>query len=272
MTNIYQRYVSKELTHFVGKGVAKKSKKDQYRSLISIINNGWLTHSPLDYPIACEPPLKTQMTISSVGRVSNNEMYNPKMICFCDIPVGDLHNHIKKYGCFGLSFLKSFLIQKGANPVFYIAQNSVVKVFKDTEKIRQVEENTKRMARLQDLYEENSMSDYFDKMMMKTQNLFCQISDFQANKHNTPELSEFLRRLQLIRRFLDMEVFSFIKFFDDTKNDNAPDNFYMEREWRILDNLKFKIEDVYRVILPKSYSKRFRNDIPSFVGQIIFSE
>jgi abortive phage resistance protein AbiGi (putative antitoxin) len=45
-------------------------------------------------------------------------------ICFCDIPVTDLEIHMKKYSRVGLSFLKPFLVSKGANPVLYVANNS----------------------------------------------------------------------------------------------------------------------------------------------------
>jgi ribosomal protein L24E len=48
------------------------------------------------------------------------------MVCFCDIPIGDLGIHIKKYGQFGLAFKKSFLIERGANPVLYVERNSAV--------------------------------------------------------------------------------------------------------------------------------------------------
>ena len=46
-----------------------------------------------------------------------------------DIPVEDLGIHITKYSRFGLSFIKSFLINKGANPVFYVSRGSMVKVW-----------------------------------------------------------------------------------------------------------------------------------------------
>ncbi len=73
-----------------------------------------------------------------------------------------------------------------------------------------------------------------------------------------------------LQRFLGFQVFSFVKFFDDAKSDEDPENFYMEREWRIIGNLNFSSADVRRVVLPESYARRLREDVPSYVGQITF--
>ena len=72
-----QRYVSKELTHFVGKSL--KSDEDRYNLLVKIIRNGWLT-----YPPHIEDTHHT-VKVDLISRISDNEMYNPEIICFCDI-------------------------------------------------------------------------------------------------------------------------------------------------------------------------------------------
>ncbi len=46
----------------------------------------------------------------------------------------------------------------------------------------------------------------------------------------------------------------------------------MEREWRVLDRVPFALSDVCRIILPESYARRFRADIPNYFGQISFVE
>jgi hypothetical protein len=38
-----QRYVSSELTHFVGRG---KPEEDQYAILVQVLQSGWLLHPP----------------------------------------------------------------------------------------------------------------------------------------------------------------------------------------------------------------------------------
>jgi len=46
------------------------------------------------------------------------------MVCFCDIPLSQLMNHINTYGKYGLGMAKEWGIRKGLNPVIYFSKNS----------------------------------------------------------------------------------------------------------------------------------------------------
>ncbi|HUW45110.1 MAG TPA: abortive infection system antitoxin AbiGi family protein [Dehalococcoidia bacterium] len=46
------------------------------------------------------------------------------MVCFCDIPLSQLMNHIEIYGRYGLGMTKEWGISKGLNPVIYFNKNS----------------------------------------------------------------------------------------------------------------------------------------------------
>jgi hypothetical protein len=63
-----------------------------------------------------------------------------------------------------------------------------------------------------------------------------------------------------------------LKFFDDSTSDETPENYYMEREWRVLGDVRFDLNDVYRVILPSTFAERFRDDLPEYAGQVTFVE
>lgn len=46
------------------------------------------------------------------------------MVCFCDIPLSLLINHINTYGRYGLGMTKEWGLRKGLNPVIYFNNNS----------------------------------------------------------------------------------------------------------------------------------------------------
>ena len=116
-----QRYISNELTHFVGSKLRKsknKSKEDkQYELLIRILGEGWLYN----------PKVGVELVIIPSAKISQNKMYLPQMVCFSDIPVEDLTLHVKKYSRFGISFNKDFVVKQGGVPVHYIPAQSHVK-------------------------------------------------------------------------------------------------------------------------------------------------
>jgi len=94
-------YVSRYLTHFVGRG---KSRNEQYELLKRILMGHWLTHPP-----HVEQP-SLGLTIHKDRVFSDNDMFIPDMLCFCDIPEAQLGIHTRKYSQFGIAFDKAYLI------------------------------------------------------------------------------------------------------------------------------------------------------------------
>ncbi|MDO8674379.1 MAG: abortive infection system antitoxin AbiGi family protein [Dehalococcoidia bacterium] len=230
-----QRYISRELTHFVGAKL--KTDEDRYKLLKNILNTG-LLRPPKLYDPALPEGDSVGFLIDHKKRISDNDMYTAAAVCFCDIPVGDLAIHMGKYKGFGVAFLKPFLIEKGANPVLYIAKNS---------------RRTKAF---------DEVVDAFHRFIRS-----ARLADVWGN------LSEQEPRdIMYLRIFLELELFCFLKFFDANAADDHPDNFYMEREWRILREVHFTLDDVYRVIVPSAYAKRFRQDVPDYNGQVTFAD
>jgi len=247
-----QRYISNELTHFLGKEL--RTEEEQYYLFLKILRDGWLTHPPHN------PMVSGGYSYSSWNSLCTNEMFEANVICFCDIPLFEMRIHINKYSPFGLSFRKSFLVEKGANPVLYISKNSIVVDFDyDLE-----DETYKRINYI-------NRCQFFDDKLGDFMELFIHIEEVlkERNENNS---KEYLMKLFKLKLFMHMHLFCFIKFFDDTKTDDDPDNFYMEREWRLIGNLNFELNDVQRVILPETYGHRFRQDIPDFYGQINYAD
>ena len=89
MQLVNQRYISKELTHFVGRG---KPMEEQYQLLLTILRTDQLRGDPSRRP---DSPRVCWTTINA--SFSEREMYHFPGVCFCDIPVADLPLHIGKY-------------------------------------------------------------------------------------------------------------------------------------------------------------------------------
>lgn len=63
-------------------------------------------------------------------------------------------------------------------------------------------------------------------------------------------------------------VFGYIKTFDPALADEHPDNYYMEREWRVIGQVHFRSCDVSRILVPTSFVEQFRLDVPEYEGQV----
>ena len=258
-----QRYVSNELTHFIGKD--RSQEEERYEILIEILTSERLMHPPRD------PNKSHNLQINLEARISENEMFNPQMICFCDIPIDDLEIHMRKYSRFGISFLKDYLIGKGANPVNYVTKNGSVG---------------------SEFAGYTNRGKYFDEMVKKCTNLILSIENMFTPEDSTPFTAEpspsytdsvmdvVIPTGKVLRvsdnptdvsHFLCFQIFGYMKCFEALLPDDEEQNYYMEREWRVLENINFNLEEVNRVILPKSYSKRFHDDMPQYRGQITFS-
>jgi len=259
---VRQRYVSKEVTHFVGSGL--KEEEEQYSVLVhGILKSGWLKYSP-ENPDPVEVLREKAFVYSKGPSASVEDMYTPYVVCFCDIPISDFEIHMSKYSHFGLSFTKTFLIEKGACPVFYVAENS------GTLSLGGMPEEL--AARFKNVYPRDlafrqNINNYLD--------LFRKLASPRGSSpftepgpiHLTEEDKRDLRSIQF---FLDVNIFSFLKYFDAKASDENPRNVYMEREWRVLGDVKFKLDDVCRVLIPSKYAKRFRTDLPEYSGQFTF--
>jgi abortive phage resistance protein AbiGi (putative antitoxin) len=163
-------------------------------------------------------------------------------ICFCDIPVTDLEIHMTKYSRFGLSFLKPFLIGKGASPVMYVAENSQALSFR---------------------LPESTSDEPWPRKSVFERNIQLYTDYRRTNPGDFPIYLAY---------FLDILVLPFIKYFDDSTSDEDVTNVYMEREWRIIGDVEFALADVHRVFMPERYAERFRADLPNYIGQLTFSD
>ena len=158
-------YVSPLLRHFIGKGEGEEEKK--YELLVRILKGGVLKNmkaqglmrglttktegtTKIDAPPSGTIIGRTTVDFARGGGIQiehsgirqdsysgeefDSEVAPAQTVCFCDIPEEHLSIHMQKFGRFGIAFAKSFMIKLGANPVFYIAKDSMVDERIDDEK------------------------------------------------------------------------------------------------------------------------------------------
>jgi hypothetical protein len=251
-----QRYVSNELTHFVGRSCKDdESRYDQFKAILSSCR---LEPRPVGF---LRSPGGISMGMSASASLSSNEVYETEVVCFCDIPVEDFDLHMQKYSHFGLSFLKQFLVGKEANPVFYIARDA-------TDRYPSI--HGRRLGKPM-IDRGESFDAFFLAYREGFNRLFPWVSMNGPGRKDVPaELLKVLEELMMLKSFLN-DLFSYFKFFDTKESEASTRNFYMEREWRTRGVLEFSLDDVHRVIFPAAYARRFRRDFPDFFGQITFS-
>jgi hypothetical protein len=243
-----QRYVSNELTHFAGRG---RPEEEQYQTLLAILRSGELRAAGSGTPGTSATAGSSSLSTHPLGKLTDHEMFMADVVCFCDIPVGDLAIHTNKYGPFGLAFLKTFLLAYGATPVFYVAKD----------------------AAAPGKYDGAPLGEVFQDEVSEVLDFLQRIREMHSGSGEageaTPEYRLFIDSFG-IHSFLGYHVLSFLKFFDGRSTDVNPENFYMEREWRILGSMEFQVSDVHRVFIPSNYAARFRRDLPEYNGQLTF--
>lgn len=246
---VEQRYVSQQLIHFVGR---KEPDDDaRYALLRRIIKSGWLVSGAMARtPIEDLPSRIQQVSYGyplNLANIDLNTAFVSDVVFFADIPQQDLGLHMRKYGRFGLSFTKEYLLTKGGNPVFYISKRST---------------------------DQSEGGATFDTLFRRELQNYIDINNsFQAGLRNIGRMYTQNERSQFkIHIFLLKYFVSFLKFWNHTDDDKKEDNYYMEREWRVFGGFQFAITDVQKIVLPSQYASAFRNDFPDYANELSFAD
>jgi hypothetical protein len=190
------------------------------------------------------------------------------------------------------------LIERGASPVFYIAKDSPVpetQLFRPGDLAARVDEAMRRGAPIdRALYFDVLVRGLVD-ILIALDAIVCEdarryfpgtdADEFKARLGalfglSNPQIAAAeaiikgnavaTKTVKMCADFLINYVFTNMKCFEAKRDLDDASNFYMEREWRIGNNVSFSLDDVARVFFPSSYAKRFRTDLPGYTGQISF--
>lgn len=187
-------------------------------------------------------------------------MFGTSVVCLCDIPIGDLAFHARKYSDFGLAFRKEFLLARGANPVFYVAEaelgeepRSLAKhAFSDAGS--HVALFRAGLKRFQTLFEELKFGRLHEVLMR-----------LQRTPGHTPMKND-LRSTACSASSAGTSAASSRTSIRRRKRMTLRTSTWSE--WRVVGDVNFALDDITRVVLPRSYFKRFRQDAPDYYGQL----
>ena len=254
-------YTSPWLTHFVGR---QKSNGERCDLLAKILREGTLGQWEQQGSVFIDPG---SMLISGSGSLCRNEFIRFRPVCFCDIPEESLQRHTSVYGRFGLAFKKEFLVAKGANPVFYVAKSSLAcnerpavppLTLEDIEADPQAALR-KYFAGLNEKPMAVRRCEFFDRLVAD----LAKVLPPPWPPGTPADAHDPVREVQE-RVFFDLlrHVFAFTKFFDESLPEGDPENFYMEREWRVAGFVSFELRDVQRVYVAPEFRERIEREFP----------
>lgn len=238
-----QSYVSGELHHFAGKAF-KDDPARQYEVLRAILSSEKILRQ-----VEFRDNDVVTIKINPSQDLLSEKLVETGMVCFCDIPKEQLSIHVSKYGKFGLSFPRRFLVMRGARPVLYFPYGEG----------DQWSVHGRQMLK--------NMGEAFKVHWDTRESSSGKTKKKSSRKYASVPKSE----KEAIQVFVDAmmrDVLSYVKPFDIDLSFEDPNNFYMEREWRMNLPLNFLIDDVCRIFVAKGFVDRVRADFPSYGGPI----
>jgi hypothetical protein len=261
-------YISPWLTHFIGRQLGDDDARCDL--LIKILSEGRLGQWERQGSVFISPGA---MLIGS-GSLCKDELIRFRPVCFCDIPESDLKRHTDHYSRFGLAFKKAFLVEKGANPVFYVAKGSLAGRERPADPPLTMDEVTadpraalaKHFAATQAEEIPVKRCEFFDRLVADLGKVLP--PPWPAG---TPADAQDPVRDVQTRAFFDLvrHVFAFTKMFDESLPKEDKDNFYMEREWRVAGFVDFELGNVEKVYVTPGYQDRIVNRFPDLRVQEI---
>lgn len=224
-----QKYIAKELTHFT----------KTYETLCAILEDRVLLGGP-----DIEFSRRGGIEFVSMYKedISSNAMIKVNKVCFSDIPEGQMDIHKQKYGHFGISFDKDFIVRRGGIPVHYVPLAAAI---------------NSRWAN-----EGETRASFFDRM---TKELYDHFDSLIVEYFHDEEKR---KKYQRLHEFIEIHIKPYYKFFDHTLQDGDEHNYYFEREWRVVGSVKFKMSDIRNVLLSPEYESKFRQKFPKYKGPV----
>jgi len=231
-----RNYVSGELFHLVGYSHPEEHGKN-YQTLKQILSDQWISYWPHTKDWG-EHSVKINWDADMV----KGEFLIPNITCFADIPFDCLEIHGRKYGQFGLSLDRSYLVYHDARPVIYVPY---------------LPNDSPSISGLTLVTHLKNTFKGFEKLVVDP--IPEQPDVYLASEPKTAEQAIWATSSIFLMQFL-----AFVKPFNATLALEDLENYYMEREWRRFGNLKLQQNCLRRIVVQPDFYETAKRDFPEF--------
>lgn len=212
-------------------------------TLIKVLKEGCISYPPHvlgwgDVKITYDPS----------KRLVDGDLVAPELVCFCDIPDHALEVHVRKYGHFGLSLKREYLVRHGARPVTYFPYDP---------------------RDLMSVYGITALSD----IEATIKGLREQIDDAgwkpPRSRHLGEKPATMPDAVSLINSCVALHMLAYTKPFNAALSPDDSNNYYMEREWRRVGNMMFEPQHVEEVRVAAGFGAKVEAALPIYTGRIL---
>jgi hypothetical protein len=240
-------YTSSELFHFVGRADPNNHDRN-FQTLKSVLESRCVTYSPNDLSWG---PVRHE--VNWERSLLDESLVIPTITCYADIPKESLKIHMKKYGYFGLSIDRGYLVENYVRPVTYIPIYTADMLgISGRTLLKDIEAVCKG-------YEKHLRSNRSNEQRNNPRSL----GSIPIDADET---------IDALSGTLLKDFLGFIKPFNSELDIGHPDNFYLEREWRKLGNIKFDDNHVGTVVIEEHYKEKSLQIFPQFETKLMTVE
>ncbi len=237
-------YVSDLLHHFVGLN-SPDEHAHNWETLKKVLGGGRVSHKPHTSVHGT-----TTVEVNFGEGLRDGGLVVQTVTCFADIPKDALSIHVRKYGHFGVSFRRALLIEKGARPVVYVPVMS-------NDFTHSVHSGRQLLADIEAIF--RGFEAYCDERL-------------GDNEKHTRSLGRIPQGeaavLHATRTLIEKHLLAFVKPFNAELASEHPENYYMEREWRMFGNMVFRADEVERVWVAAGYHQQVCAAFPQLAGKV----
>lgn len=228
----FPNYVSDELFHFVGFSHSDKH-EDNYETLKTILADGWISYWP-----HAKDWGEHRIDINWDADMVKGEFLIPTVTCFADIPYECLGLHGLKYGQFGLSIDRSYLVNYHARPVMYLPY----------------------LPTGSPSYSGRDLITHLKNTFIGFEKLVVDPTPDVPSVYFGSEPRTVEQAIHSTSRILQKQFLAYLKPFNALLGVDNRDNYYMEREWRKFGNLQLQQGHVRRIVVHPDFVEKARHD------------